>query len=43
MAMILEKLPGLTKGLPGGELFLTTSDYIIDLGRRQSMWPRSMM
>ena len=39
MAMILEKLPGLTKGLPGGELLLTTSDYFIDLGRKQSMWP----
>ena len=39
MAMILEKLPGLTKGLPGGELLLTTSDYFIDLGRRQSLWP----
>ncbi|MBI4371893.1 MAG: NADH-quinone oxidoreductase subunit B [Elusimicrobia bacterium] len=37
--MILEKLPGLTKGLPGGDLVLTTSDYLIDLGRRQSMWP----
>ena len=39
MAMILEKLPGLTKGLPGGELLLTTSDYFIDLGRKQSLWP----
>lgn len=37
--MILERLPGLTKGLPGGDLMLTTSDYLIDLGRRQSLWP----
>ena len=34
MAMILEKLPGLTKGLPGGELLLTTSDYFIDLVKK---------
>ncbi len=39
MAMILEKLPGITKGLPGGDIVLTTADYLIDLGRRQSMWP----
>ena len=38
-ASILEKLPGITKGLPGGELLLTTADYLIDLGRRQSLWP----
>ena len=39
MGIILEKLPGITKGLPGGELLLTTADYLIDLGRRSSMWP----
>ena len=37
--MILEKLPGLTKGVPGGELVLTTADALIDLGRKQSLWP----
>ena len=37
--MILEKLPGITKGLPGGDIVLTTADYLIDLGRKQSMWP----
>ena len=39
MSIVLEKLPGITKGLPGGELFLTTADYLIDLGRRNSLWP----
>lgn len=36
---ILEKLPGITGRLPGGDMILTTADYLIDLGRRQSMWP----
>jgi NADH-quinone oxidoreductase subunit B len=39
MGIVLEKLPGITKGLPGGELFLTTADYLIDLGRKSSLWP----
>jgi NADH-quinone oxidoreductase B subunit len=39
MGIVLEKLPGITKGLPGGELFLTSADYLIDLGRKMSMWP----
>ena len=39
MGIVLEKLPGVTKGLPGGELLLTTADTIIDLGRRASLWP----
>ena len=39
MGIVLEKLPGITKGLPGGELLLTSADYLIDLGRRTSLWP----
>ena len=39
MGIVLEKLPGITKGLPGGELLLTTADYFIDLGRKSSIWP----
>ena len=39
MGMILEKLPGITKGMPGGDLILTTADALIDLGRKQSLWP----
>ena len=39
MGIVIEKLPGITKGLPGGELLLTTADYFIDLGRRSSLWP----
>ncbi|MBI5631575.1 MAG: NADH-quinone oxidoreductase subunit B [Elusimicrobia bacterium] len=29
----------MTKGLPGGELLLTTADYVIDLSRKSSLWP----
>jgi NADH-quinone oxidoreductase subunit B len=39
MGIVLERLPGITKGLPGGELLLTTADYFIDLGRKSSIWP----
>ena len=39
MGIILEKLPGITKGLPGGEVLLTTADTIIDFGRKASLWP----
>lgn len=39
MGIILEKLPGITRGLPGGEVMLTSADYLIDLGRRSSIWP----
>jgi len=39
VGIVIEKLPGITKGLPGGELLLTTADYFIDLGRKMSMWP----
>jgi NADH-quinone oxidoreductase subunit B len=39
MGIVLEKLPGITKGLPGGELLLTSADYLIDMGRKMSLWP----
>ncbi len=39
MGIILERLPGLTSGLPGGEMMLTTADALINLGRKQSLWP----
>ncbi len=39
MGLILEKLPGATKGLPGGELILATADAVIDMGRKMSLWP----
>ncbi|OGR89883.1 MAG: hypothetical protein A3J74_04640 [Elusimicrobia bacterium RIFCSPHIGHO2_02_FULL_57_9] len=39
MGIIIEKLPGITKGLPGGGLMLTTADYFVDLGRKYSLWP----
>jgi NADH-quinone oxidoreductase subunit B len=39
MGIVIEKLPGITKGLPGGELFLTTVDFLVDLGRKSSLWP----
>ncbi len=39
MGIVLEKLPGITKGLPGGELFLTTADNIIEYARKTSLWP----
>ncbi len=39
MGIIIEKLPGLTKRLPGGDIILMGSDYLIDLGRRMSLWP----
>jgi len=39
VGIVLEKLPGITKGLPGGELLLTSADYFIDLGRKMSLWP----
>jgi len=39
MGVILEKLPGVTKGLPGGELLLTTADTVIGWGRNASLWP----
>ena len=39
MGLILEKLPGATKGLPGGELILTAADTLIDFGRKSSLWP----
>ena len=38
MGVILEKLPGACAGLPGGELFLTTADTIIDYARKTSLW-----
>jgi len=39
MGIVLEKLPGIAKGLPGGDLLLTTADTIIDWGRKSSVWP----
>ena len=39
MGIVLEKLPGVTKGLPGGEMFLTTADNIIEYARKTSLWP----
>ncbi|MBI4055332.1 MAG: NADH-quinone oxidoreductase subunit B [Elusimicrobia bacterium] len=39
MGIILEKLPGITKGLPGGELLLTTADAFINWSRKSSLWP----
>ncbi|MBI3548063.1 MAG: NADH-quinone oxidoreductase subunit B [Elusimicrobia bacterium] len=39
MGIILEKLPGVTSALPGGELLLTTADTVIDWGRKSSVWP----
>ncbi len=39
MGLILEKLPGLAKALPGGGVILTTADTIIDWGRKMSLWP----
>ncbi len=39
MGIVLEKLPGIAKGLPGGEMLLTTADTIIDWGRKSSVWP----
>ena len=39
MGIVLEKLPGITKGLPGGTLFLTSADYLIDMSRKMSLWP----
>ncbi len=39
MGILLERLPGITKGLPGGQLLLTTADYFIDLSRKSSLWP----
>ena len=38
MGIIVDKLPGLA-GLPGGGVFLTSSDYLIDLSRKASLWP----
>ncbi len=39
MGIVVERLPGITKGLPGGELLLTSADFLIDLGRKSSLWP----
>ncbi len=39
MGIVLERLPGITKGLPGGELLLTKADYLIDICRKMSLWP----
>ncbi|MBI4056410.1 MAG: NADH-quinone oxidoreductase subunit B [Elusimicrobia bacterium] len=39
MGIILEKLPGLTQSLPGGEFMLTTADALINWSRKSSLWP----
>ncbi|MBI4052189.1 MAG: NADH-quinone oxidoreductase subunit B [Elusimicrobia bacterium] len=39
MGIVLEKLPGLCGSLPGGELFLTTADTMINWSRKSSLWP----
>ena len=39
MGIILERLPGITGRMPGGDMILTTADTIIDWGRKSSMWP----
>ena len=39
MGIVIEKLPGITKGLPGGELFLTSADYLVNLSRKSALWP----
>ncbi|MCX5790476.1 MAG: NADH-quinone oxidoreductase subunit B [Elusimicrobia bacterium] len=39
MGLVLEKLPGLAEGVPGGGVFLTTADALIDWTRKCSVWP----
>lgn len=39
MGVILEKLPGITKGMPGGQLVLTTADAFVNWSRKSSLWP----
>lgn len=39
MGIVLEKLPLLTKNLPGGKLVLTTVDFFTDWAMTSSIWP----
>lgn len=39
MGLIIEKLPGLAKSIPGGGILLTTADTVIGWGRKMSLWP----
>ncbi|MBI4248762.1 MAG: NADH-quinone oxidoreductase subunit B [Elusimicrobia bacterium] len=39
MGVVLEKLPGISGRVPGGEIVLTTADAIIGWGRKSSVWP----
>lgn len=39
MSVVLEKLPGILEGVPGGDFLLTTSDSLINWSRQSSLWP----
>jgi len=39
MGIILDKFPMVAKAIPGGRVVLTSTDYLIDLGRKYSVWP----
>ncbi|MBI4678270.1 MAG: NADH-quinone oxidoreductase subunit B [Elusimicrobia bacterium] len=39
MGVILERLPGAVKGVPGAGVVLTTADVFIDWSRKYSLWP----
>lgn len=36
---VLEKLPGICLNMPGGKIFVSTVDGVINWGRKYSLWP----
>jgi NADH-quinone oxidoreductase subunit B len=39
LGIILDRFPLAVKAVPGGQVALASTDYIIDLGRKYSLWP----
>jgi NADH-quinone oxidoreductase subunit B len=39
MGVVLDKLPVVGGRVPGGEIILTSADFLINWGRKSSMWP----
>jgi NADH-quinone oxidoreductase subunit B len=39
LGIILDKFPVVAKAVPGGQVLLTSTDYLVNLGRKYSVWP----
>ncbi len=41
MALIIDKLPGLVEKIPGGQVLVTSLDWLLNWSRANSLWPLS--